>query len=355
GNHRSGNHRSGVATVEHPVRAVVLVGGKGTRLRPLTLTTPKQMLPVGGRPMLERVLAHLDAYGIGDVVLSLGYRPDAFLSAYPGGTCAGVRLHYAVEPEPLDTAGAIAFAARHAEITEAFLVVNGDVLTDLNVAALIKLHRTRGAEATIALTPVDDPSAFGVVSTDGADRVTAFIEKPPPGQAPTNLINAGTYVLEPTVVDLIAPDRRTSIEREIFPALVERGSLYAMASDASWIDAGTSETYRRANLSWARRRGDRGGVHPGASVSDGARIDNSVIGTGSVVTEGATVTASVLLDGVRVGSGATVTDSVIGYRGTIGAGATVGPGVILGDDVVLAEGAVVATAVDPGDPTQPPR
>ena len=182
------------------MRAVVLVGGFGTRLRPLTEVTPKPLLPVGHRPILEHVVTTLRAGGIDDVVLSLGFRPDAFTDAYPDGTCAGVPLHYAVEPEPLDTAGAIAFAAREAGIDETFVVVNGDVLTDLDVSRLVQVHREHGAEGTIHLTPVDDPSAFGVVEPDEDGRVLRFVEKPPPGTAPTNLINAGTYVLEPSVL-----------------------------------------------------------------------------------------------------------------------------------------------------------
>ena len=148
------------------MRAVVLVGGEGTRLRPLTLTTPKQMLPVVEQPMIERVLAQLAKHGIDEAVLSLGYRPDAFINAYPHGSAAGVRLSYAVEPEPLDTAGAIRFAADHAGIEETFIVVNGDVLTDLDVTSVIDFHRSHGAEATITLTPVEDPSSYGVVPTD---------------------------------------------------------------------------------------------------------------------------------------------------------------------------------------------
>ncbi len=162
------------------MRAVVLVGGLGTRLRPLTTSMPKQMLPVVHLPMVERVLAHLALHGIEDAVLSLGYRPDAFVSAYPDGHCAGVSMHYAVEPEPRDTAGAVRFAADHAGIEERFLVVNGDILTDLDVGKLIKFHDRNGAEGTIALHQVDDPSAFGVVPTDHDGRVAAFIEKPPP-------------------------------------------------------------------------------------------------------------------------------------------------------------------------------
>lgn len=166
------------------MRAVVLVGGEGTRLRPLTLTAPKQMLPIVEEPMIERVVGHLADHGMGDAVLSLGYRPDAFIDAYPDGTIAGVRLTYAVEPSPLDTAGAIRFAAAHAGIDETFVVVNGDVLTDSDLSGLVAFHRERGAEATISLTPVEDPSAFGVVPTDDQGRVEAFIEKPPATRRP---------------------------------------------------------------------------------------------------------------------------------------------------------------------------
>ena len=164
------------------VKAIVLLGGQGTRLRPLTYTTPKQLLPVVEVPMLERVLAHLRAHGVDEAVLSLGYRPDAFFAAYPDHEAAGVRLDYAVEPEPLDTAGAIAFAAGHAGIDETFLVVNGDVLTDVDTSALVAFHRSHGASATIHLKAVDDPTRFGVVPTDADGRVIEFVEKPPADQ-----------------------------------------------------------------------------------------------------------------------------------------------------------------------------
>ncbi|OWY60088.1 mannose-1-phosphate guanylyltransferase, partial [cyanobacterium TDX16] len=167
------------------MQAVVLVGGFGTRLRPLTDTVNKQMLPVVDRPMIEHVLAGLAAHGVTDVVLSLGYAPDAFVEAYPDRTCAGVRLEFAVEDQPLDTAGAIRFAATEAGITDTFLVVNGDVLHDVDVSAVWRSHQERRAEGTITLTPVDDPSRYGVVPLDEHGRVEAFIEKPPPGEAPT--------------------------------------------------------------------------------------------------------------------------------------------------------------------------
>ena len=308
----------------------MLVGGQGTRLRPLTDSTPKQMLPIVDVPMVERVLAHLARSGVTDAVLSLGYKPDVFLAAYPDGRCGGVGITYAVEPEPLDTAGGIAFAARSAGITDTFVAVNGDVLTHFRVCDLIEFHRARGASASIHLTPVDDPSAFGVVPTDDYGRVLAFVEKPPPGQAPTNLINAGTYVLEPSVLDLVGANARVSMEREVFPALVEAQSLYAMASDDYWIDTGTPAKYLQANLDLLESAGGVAGsaviegnvvppsfVGAGARVGRGARVDGSVVGRGAAVGEDAWVTQSLVLAGAVVAGGAVVKRSIVCADGAV--------------------------------------
>lgn len=321
------------------MQAVVLVGGYGTRLRPLTCTTPKQMLPVGNRPMIERVLEHLAGHGVTSAVLALGYRADAFQAAYPGGTCAGIALHYAIEPEPRDTAGAIRFAALDAGIHERFLVLNADVLTDLDVGALVAAHERTGAEGTLALHRVDDPSTFGVVSTDDEGRVTAFIEKPPPGEAPTDLVNAGVYVLEPSVIDRIAPDVPVNVERVTFPAMVADGVLYALDGDAYWIDAGTPETYLAANLDLlnGRRRTVEPGLHPYAQV-DGAAAE-SVVGPGAQIESGAIVSRSVVLADAVVGGGALVSDAIIGARARVGGGAMLDGGTVVGDDVVIPEGA----------------
>jgi mannose-1-phosphate guanylyltransferase len=286
----------------------VLVGGQGTRLRPLTNSTPKQMLPIVDVPMVERVLAHLGASGVTDAVLSLGYKPDVFLAAYPDGRCGGVGITYAVEPEPLDTAGGIAFAARHAGITETFVAVNGDVLTHFRVSELIDFHRARGASASIHLTPVEDPSAFGVVPTDADGRVLAFVEKPPPGEAPTNLINAGTYVLEPTVLDLIPAGRRVSMERDVFPALVDAGSVYALASDDYWLDTGTPAKYLQANLDLLE--GDSF-IGAGAVVAGDALVEGSVISRGACVNAGAHVVGSLVMPGAVVEHGAVVKRSIV--------------------------------------------
>jgi mannose-1-phosphate guanylyltransferase len=323
------------------VQAVVLVGGFGTRLRPLTLSTPKQMLPVGNRPMIERVLEHLAAHGVDRAVLSLGYRPDAFADAYPEGRCGGIELHYAVEPEPRDTAGAIRFAAHDAGIHERFLVVNGDVLTDLDIGALVASHERAGAEATIALHRVEDPSAFGVVPTEPDGRVIAFIEKPPRDEAPTDLINAGTYVLEPSVLGRIEPDVPVNVERVTFPAIVADGGLYAFDGNTYWIDAGIPSTYLAANLDLLtdRRGAPEPGVHPSATV-DGS-VTDAWVGAGASVAAGAEVERSVLLPGAVVAAGARVADSIVGPRAVVGTEARLIGGSILGDDVELPEGAVL--------------
>ena len=223
------------------------------------------MLPIVNRPMIEHVVGHLVDHGVDDVVLSLGYQPDGFRDAYPGGRCAGATLHYAIEPEPLDTAGAIRFAALDAAIDERFLVVNGDVLTDLDVTAFVAFHDARAAEGTISLHRVDDPSRYGVVLTDGRGRVSAFVEKPPRGEAASDLINAGTYVLEPSVIDRIPPGRRVSVERETFPTMAADGSLYALRRrllldrhrHALRVHPGPARSCRRGARRGGRRRPPR--------------------------------------------------------------------------------------------------
>ncbi|MGI9579273.1 MAG: sugar phosphate nucleotidyltransferase [Microthrixaceae bacterium] len=337
------------------MQAVILVGGFGTRLRPLTLSAPKQMLPVVGVTMLERVVAKLAEAGVDDAVLSLGYKPDAFTNAFPEGTCAGVSLHYAVEPEPLDTAGAIAFAANDAGITNRFLAVNGDVLTDIDVSRLWQLHEERSAEATIALTPVEDPSRFGVVPLHDDGRVEAFIEKPDPGTAPSNWINAGTYVLEPSALGRIESGRKVSIEREVFPAMVDAGSLYGMQSDSYWIDAGTPEAYLQANLDYLD--GSRGPALPGvdgsAQVADGATVTRSVIGRGSVVAAGAVIEDSVVMAGASIGSGVSLRGSIVGGGSTLGSGSDISGLSVVGTDVDVPAGTNLVDERMPGPESWP--
>jgi mannose-1-phosphate guanylyltransferase len=323
------------------MKAVVLVGGQGTRLRPLTYTTPKSLLPIANQPFLERQLAWLESHGVDEVVLSLGYLPEAFKEHFPKGRCGGVRLSYAVEGKPLGTAGGIRYAADGIE--GRFVVCNGDVLTDLDLASMIRFHEASGAEATIALTEVEDPSAFGVVPTRENGEVVGFIEKPPLGLAPTNWINAGIYVLESSLLARIPPRVNVSIERETFPRMVEtRGSLFAFAGNGYWLDMGTPAKYLQAHADalagrlgaapapgavegpagvWSQGEIDidpaavvKGPVllGAGARIEAGATVAGSVLGPGTVVSSGARVERSALLGGVRVSERCVVTDSVVG-------------------------------------------
>lgn len=325
------------------MKAVILVGGEGTRLRPLTYTCPKSLLPICNVPFLERQMAWLAGHGVDEVVLSLGYLPDAFVRHFPEGNFRGMSLHYAVEDTPLGTAGAICFAAQG--IAERILVCNGDVLTALDVTALVEMHEHSGAQATIALTQVTDPSAFGVVPTDDDGRVLAFVEKPSRKDAPTDWVNAGTYVLEPSVLESIPPDRNVSIERETFPGLIGQG-LFAMKSDAYWIDIGTPEKFLQAHADFMAGVVESAGdgltepvtVGAGSSVADDATVEGSVLGRDCVVASGAEIVRSVLLDGVRVAPDAVVSDSILGAGAIVGDKA-VCDGCVLGDGVVLNPGA----------------
>jgi NDP-sugar pyrophosphorylase family protein len=299
--------------------------------------------------MIEWVVGHLAEHGVDEAVLSLGYRPDAFTEAYPDATCAGVRLTYAVEDTPLDTAGAIRFAATTAGIDERFLVLNGDVLTELDIGALVAFHDAHGGDGTLHLIPVDDPSRYGVVPTDADGRVEAFVEKPSREEAPSHWINAGTYVLEPSVLDRIAPEGRVSIERETFPALAAEGRLYGYEAETYWVDAGTAATYLQAQLDLidGHRTSTPPALAADADVAEGAKVDNAVVMTGASVAEGAVVTDSAVLPGARVEPGATVRDSIVGPGAVIGTDAVVEDCTVLGEGAVVEPGEVLSEARRP--------
>jgi mannose-1-phosphate guanylyltransferase len=319
------------------MRGIVLVGGFGTRLRPLTNALPKPVLPIGHVPMIARLVRQLARGGVDDVTLALGFKPEPFLDVFPDGEFEGVALHYAVEPEPLDTAGAIRYAAEYRGIDETFVVANGDVLTDLDLGWLVEHHRAFGGLATIHLIGVDDPSAYGVIDLSPGGRVRRFVEKPAPGTEPSNLINAGTYVLEPGVLDLITLGDRVSIERATFPLLAERAAMFAVATDDYWIDTGRPDLYLQANLDVLAglRRHDRcEAVAPGAIVAE-AIVDRSLVGPGSTVDDGARLVESVILPGARVRAGANVVRSVV--MGDVGSGAVVVESVIGAEGVVAAD------------------
>ena len=334
--------------------AIVLAGGLGTRLRPLTDMRPKQMLPIVDRPMIEHVVGKLVAEGVDDVVLSLGYRPDAFGAAYPSGRCRGAGLRYATEPEPLGTAGAVLFAAREAAaangnarrtcpFSETFWALNGDVLTDVALGDLLALHRARNAEATILTIPMADASRFGMVEADASGRVSRFVEKPPAGDVTSGWINAGIYVLEPSVLSRIPAGRPVSMERETFPAVAADGGLYTLRSDAYWIDAGTPRSYLQANMDLisGRREARLEAVSSRSDIAADAVIVHSVVMEHAVVEPGARLSGSVVLPGARIGAGAVVSDSVVGDHATIEPAARVLGFTLIGDGAVVEAGEIV--------------
>ncbi|MGH9139444.1 MAG: sugar phosphate nucleotidyltransferase [Acidimicrobiales bacterium] len=326
------------------MHAVVLVGGFGTRLRPLTYTIPKPMLTVGNEPIITRLLRRLERAGVTTVTLALGFLPDPFKEAFPADRCGDVQLRYAVEPEPLDTAGAIRFAAEFGGVDGTFLALNGDNLTDLDFAVLAAAHRRLGAEATLHLTAVGDTSAFGVVELDDAGRVLRFLEKPAPGTTDSKLINAGSYVLEPSVLDEIPPGVPVNIERVTFPALAERGTLFGFATDDYWTGADNPELLRQANLDRLAGRFDTvlpnpvsggDGVDPDAQIALSALVSGSVVAGDVSVGARSVVTRSVLLAGSEVGEDVVVQDSVV--MGRVPDGAKLS-GAVIGADAQIRPG-----------------
>lgn len=311
------------------MKALLIAGGFGTRLRPLTLTRPKHLLPIVNKPHLFHVYDLLQRHGIDELVLLTSYLAETFEGAVQAAKERGMRVEVTHEEVPLGTAGAIKNAERFID-GETFFAFNGDILSGMDLTAALKFHRDRSAEATIMLTPVDDPSAYGVVPTDGDGRVQGFIEKPPPGTAPTNLINAGVYIFESSVLDRIPEGAEYSAERALFPGLVSEGAaLYASRTDSYWMDIGTPAKYLQANLDGLAgaldpsQPGELGAsgslVDPGASVSADARVAGSVVGGGAEVGKGAELDHCVLFPGARVGAGARLTRCILGERAEVAA------------------------------------
>jgi len=311
------------------VQAVVLVGGEGTRLRPLTESIPKPALTLVDRPFLAYMIEWLAGHGVEEIVLACGFLPDVLREALGDGERAGARIRYVAEPEPRGTAGAIRFAADQLDedLNERFLALNGDVLTDLDLTALLRAHEERGARATIALHPVEDSSAYGLVRTEERGEVQEFTEKtgePVPGE-----INAGMYVLERSVLDLIPPGEDVSIERDVFPRLVGDG-LHALRLDGYWMDIGTPQRYLQASWDILEGRVETRvePTAPGMLVAADANVaadavigPRAVLGPGCRVGAGAEIRDSVLLDGCGVGEGARVAGSILAPRVEVAPGA----------------------------------
>jgi NDP-sugar pyrophosphorylase family protein len=347
------------------MKAILLAGGKGTRLRPLTIHTPKPIVPIFDRPFLRYQLDLLKQVPeIDEAVLSLNYQPRRVEEIFGDGTEAGLAIRYVVEPQPLGTAGAVRYAGE--SLHESVVVFNGDVLTEIDLAAVIALHRERRAKATIVLTPVENPSAYGLVETDERGNVRRFLEKPAQDEITCNTINAGIYVLEPDTFDRIPKDTPWSIERSFFPSLVERGEPFvAFISRGYWIDIGTPEKYRQVHRdimdhryhtepfatlpgsAWISplARIEQGAdleapyfVDEGSVVKAGARIGAySVVGRHCVVEEQASIEESIIWADSRVCHNATVHRSIVGRHCHIGRSAALGEGVILGDKSVVTD------------------
>lgn len=322
-------------------RAILLAGGLGTRLHPLTQELPKPMVPVLGRPWLDHLIERLADAGIADIVLSLRHGKDVVMEHFTNKPPRGVRLHYAVEPLPLGTGGAIRFAAGAVAGTAAgaavgrdgpFLVFNADVVQTFDIRGLLAFHRERGAQVTIALVEVEDPSAFGAVELDAEGRVLRFVEKPRPGETTSRLVNAGIYVFEPEVLRWIPAGREVSVERETFPALVAAGAkVYGCACEGYWKDIGTRQRYLELHRDVLAGRCplpvSGTPAQPGVWLGEGVAVSPAaqlvppvVLGPGTTVEEGARLGPWVVTGaGCRIGAGSQVSEAVLWDRAQVGA------------------------------------
>ncbi len=348
------------------MQAVILVGGEGTRLRPLTSTVPKPVVPLVDRPFISYMLEWLRRHGIDDVIMSCGFLATSVRNVLGDGSGVGVRLRFVEEPDPRGTAGALKYA--ESLLDERFLMLNGDVLTDIDLSAQLAQHERTGAKATLALVPVEDPTAYGLVRLDSERAVSGFVEKPSPDQIDTNLISAGAYVLEREILELVPADRNVSIEREVWPALIGNG-LYGFPSESYWMDIGTPERYLKGTFdiiegnvrtAVGERLGDgylavdegaevQGKVIPpavlehGVRVAEGAHVGSLVVlGPDVSIGAGTTVERAVILGGSEIGPGCTLRDCIVAAGCKVGAGTEISGGAVLGEGVTIGADNTVA-------------
>jgi mannose-1-phosphate guanylyltransferase len=353
------------------MQAVILVGGEGTRLRPLTSNFPKPVVDLVDRPMMVHMFEWLHGHGVDDVIMSCGFKATKVREVLGDGSRYGIRLRFVEEPDPRGTAGALKYAEDL--LDDRFLMLNGDVLTDLDLTAQMAQHEATRATGTLALVPVCDPSSYGLVRLREDSAVDEFLEKPSPDAVlDTNLISAGAYVLEHAVLDMIAPDKNVSIEREIWPALVDDG-LFGFVDDAAyWIDVGTPQRYLQATYDILEAKVQTGvvarlgdtflavdpaaqvaghlappvSVGAGTTIAEGAHVGSlAVLGRDVVVGPGSVVERAVVLDGAQIGAGCVLRDCIVapgarvGDRSQVTGGAMLGAGVVVGADNVVARGA----------------
>ncbi len=339
------------------MQAVILAGGEGTRLRPLTTRVAKPVVTLVDRPFIVYMLEWLRRFGVSDVVLSCGFLAGGVRAELGDGERYGLRLRYAEEPQPLGTGGALRYAAEL--LDERFLVCNGDILTDIDVGAQLAAHERTGALATLALIGVDDPRAFGMVRCDPGGAVREFVEKPGESLAGEHLISAGAYVLEREVVDLIAPGRAVSLEREVWPALIGNG-LHGHVTRGYWLDIGTPERYLQATFDIlagavqtdAPPRRHSAVIGAGCEIAPGAQIGELVVlGERVRVGAGASIDRSVVLAGAVIGAGCVLRDSIVAERAKIGSHTELEGGVVVGEDAQVGERRLLAagTRIEVGE------
>jgi mannose-1-phosphate guanylyltransferase len=342
------------------MQALILAGGEGTRLRPLTIHTPKPVVPIVNRPFLFYQIEILKRAGIRDITLSLSYQPNKIADIFGDGDELGLTIRYTVEASPLGTAGAYKHAQEN--LKEATVVFNGDILTDIDIARVMARHRERKAAATIVLTPVENPAAYGLVETERDGRVRRFLEKPKPEEITCNTINAGVYILEPHLLDYIPADEKYSFEYQLFPALLAANEpFFADTWNGYWLDIGTPQRYQQANDDVINDRvqffdlvraqfggGEADGpkldarsvVDASCSIKPGAEIINSVLGANCLVEERARIENCVLLAGTRVGKAADVRNCIVGKSSLIGRNTRI-EGAVLGDKTSLTDYSIV--------------
>jgi mannose-1-phosphate guanylyltransferase len=336
------------------VKAVVLVGGEGTRLRPLTYLTVKAMMPVLNKPFIEYIVRHLSHHNINEIILAIGYKPDRITEYFTDEHQLGAKLVYSIETDPLGTAGAVKNAEPY--IDDTLFAMNGDIFTDLDYTDMLNFHKNKGAKVTIALTPVEDPTRFGVVETDSEQRVTRFVEKPKREQVVCNMINAGVYIIETEVLRRIPEGKRCMFEHDIFPSLVAEGEpVFGYTTDVYWMDMGTPEKYLQLNGDLLSGKSTQVGfkptdiridkqsnVHPQSSLVGPILIDKNcnigkgvqlkgpvVIGSGCKIHDGASIENSVLWQNAIIGEQAVLKDCIVASNGCI-------------DNNVHMEGAIIA-------------
>ncbi len=357
------------------MKAVILVGGEATRLRPLTCNTPKIMVPVLNRPFFEHLIGYLKTYNITNIVFAAGRSPEQVQDYFGDGSKFSVRITYSVEDFPLGTAGAVKHAERF--LDDAFIVFNGDVFTDIDLRVMMRLHRENKAIASLALTSVDDPTIYGVVETDNRGRVKRFIEKPSWDKVTTNMINAGIYILEPDILSYITPSAFSMFEHDVFPPLLEKGqAIYGYPFQDYWIDIGTPDKYLKLQHDLLQRYiGNKGTkfenesfVHSSAQIEgpviigEACFIDkNSVIkgpavlGTRCCVEEDAVIEGVILWQDCRIGKGARLRNCLAASNCCIGEESEILDGCVLGDNVLIGKGSKLSngTKIWPGKTIEP--